>query len=172
MKFIASLEKTSTTIAVVEEDPDCWFSASDDVSLHEIAMYGSSLLHHHGFTFTLQGLGQGVWPVDVRYDLATVIEQLPGVIGALVQSQPVALQLYGQGIEKLVEFASEGDWVLATSSPIYDVDVGTIGTQRVLLADLIRQLRQLGRGFVEQVSLLEPELRDNNAMKELQKSLE
>ena len=108
----------------------------------------------------------------MRYDLATVIEQLPGVIGALVQSQPVALQLYGQGIEKLVEFASEGDWVLATSSPIYDVDVGTIGTQRVLLADLIRQLRQLGRGFVEQVSLLEPELRDNNAMKELQKSLE
>ena len=44
-------------------------------------------------------------------------------------------------------------------------ELGTVAaTRRVLLADLIRQLRQLGRGFVEQVSLLEPELRDNNAM--------
>ena len=151
MKFIASIRKSSTLIAASEEEPDCWFSASDEVPLHELAMYGSSLLDHHGFTFTLKGLGQGVWPVDVRYDLATVVEQLPDVLGALVLSQPVAMQLYGQGIEKLVEFAPEGDWVLATSSPIHDVDAGTVGTQRVLLADLTQQLRQLGRDFVEEV---------------------
>lgn len=69
------------------------------------------LLSEAGCEFKVQGFGQRDWPVDVSYDLSTVMEQLPEVTAALEKDQRAAIDLYGQGVERGLTFDPSGDLV-------------------------------------------------------------
>ncbi|WP_134661359.1 MULTISPECIES: hypothetical protein [unclassified Amycolatopsis] len=53
--------------------------------------------------FTVRGFG-GSWPVDVAYDLSTLVEQLPGLLRDLRARHDGEIDFYGQGIERTLHF--------------------------------------------------------------------
>jgi len=55
--------------------------------------------------FRVSGFGEPAWPVDVGTDLATIITQIPDVLGALHQSENTSIQFYEQGIERELFFS-------------------------------------------------------------------
>jgi hypothetical protein len=64
-----------------------------------------ALLGQTDCRFHVAGFGQDPWPVDVCYDLSTVVEQLPAALTALRHGQAAEIDFYGQGIERLFGFA-------------------------------------------------------------------
>ncbi|MYT26914.1 hypothetical protein GTW69_42750, partial [Streptomyces sp. SID7760] len=74
-----------------------------DVELSEdyesLAMDACQLLSDTDARFIVSGFGQEEWPVNISYDLSSVIEQLPAAIDALRSGSPAEIDLYGQGIE-------------------------------------------------------------------------
>ncbi|MBB1152121.1 hypothetical protein [Amycolatopsis dendrobii] len=58
--------------------------------------------------FTVRGFG-GSWPVDVAYDLSTLVEQLPRLLRDLRARRDGQIGFYGQGIERTVHFSPCGE---------------------------------------------------------------
>lgn len=58
--------------------------------------------------FTISGFGQEKWPVEVGFDLAVLLEQLPTLISAIRLSEATELDMYEQGIERQLYFVPEG----------------------------------------------------------------
>ncbi|MFJ3173808.1 hypothetical protein ACIPJK_23915 [Streptomyces roseus] len=79
-----------------------------DVELSEdyesLAMDACQLLSDTDARFIVSGFGQEEWPVNISYDLSSVIEQLPAAIDALRSGSPAEIDLYGQGIERRLTF--------------------------------------------------------------------
>ncbi len=69
-----------------------------------------------GYAFRISGFGQAEWPVDVWYDLSTLVEQLPDALAALRRGEPAEIDLYGQGVERTLIFEPAGDVVSITCS--------------------------------------------------------
>ncbi|WP_367125961.1 hypothetical protein [Streptomyces phytohabitans] len=63
-----------------------------------------ALLSETDCTFQVRGFGAH-WPVDVRYDLSTVMEQLPDLISAIRNGSVGHLDFYGQGLERVLDFS-------------------------------------------------------------------
>ncbi|MGW9122030.1 hypothetical protein ACWGRV_36420 [Streptomyces sp. NPDC055663] len=61
--------------------------------------------------FSMSGFGQDDWPVDISYDLSSVIEQLPAAIANLQRGFQAEIDLYGQGVERRLSFIPSGDLV-------------------------------------------------------------
>ncbi|MFB6578637.1 hypothetical protein ACFCYC_14650 [Streptomyces sp. NPDC056402] len=80
--------------------------SDDDESL---AMDACQLLSGTDARFFVSGFGQEAWPVNVAYDLSSVIEQLPGAIGSLGSGRSAEIDFYGQGIERRLTFVPAGD---------------------------------------------------------------
>jgi hypothetical protein len=83
--------------------------AESPEDFESLIMIGSALLADSGYEFLVSGFGQQRWPVDVGYDLSTVVEQLPDVLTSILASEIAELDFYGQGIERVVEFSRTGD---------------------------------------------------------------
>ena len=64
--------------------------------------------------FRVSGFGEPAWPVDVGTDLATIISQIPDVLGALHQSENTSIQFYEQGIERELFFSCNNSRVEMT----------------------------------------------------------
>lgn len=64
--------------------------------------------------FNIAGFGQTEWPVDVRYDLSTFVEQLPELLSRIRAGRSTEVDLYGQGVERTLRFDVEGDRIAAT----------------------------------------------------------
>ncbi|MEU0399251.1 hypothetical protein ABZ318_03205 [Streptomyces sp. NPDC006197] len=79
---------------------------SDDYE--SLAMDACQLLSETDARFIISGFGQPEWPVDVSYDLSSVIEQLPAAIDCLQQGRDARIDLYGQGVERCLLFAPAG----------------------------------------------------------------
>ena len=57
------------------------------------------------YRFQVSGFGQTSWPVDIRTDFATVLEQMPDLMTKLVHaSGDFSLDFYEQGIERELKF--------------------------------------------------------------------
>lgn len=55
--------------------------------------------------FRVGGFGQDTWPVDVAFDLASILEQLPEVIDSIYKKHyPFYLHFYEQGIQRQLVF--------------------------------------------------------------------
>ncbi|MFI8266252.1 MULTISPECIES: hypothetical protein [unclassified Streptomyces] len=84
-----------------------------DVELSEdyesLAMDTCQLLSDTDARFLVSGFGQEEWPVNISYDLSSVIEQLPSAIDALRSGRPAEIDLYGQGIERRLTFVPAGE---------------------------------------------------------------
>ncbi|MFF2330074.1 MULTISPECIES: hypothetical protein [unclassified Streptomyces] len=61
--------------------------------------------------FLISGFGQDDWPVDISYDLSSVIEQLPAAIVDLQRGSQAEIDLYGQGVERRLSFIPSGGLV-------------------------------------------------------------
>jgi hypothetical protein len=83
--------------------------------------------------FLVGGFGQPVWPVDVGYDLSSLIEQLPGLLKDLRAGNEGEVSFYGQGIERTLSFERRGhqvriqcrsgtDWVPDPDIEVLDMD--------------------------------------------------
>jgi hypothetical protein len=72
---------------------------------HEyLAMRGCAVLAEVGYTFRIGGFGQDDWGFDVPYDLSTLVEQLPELLGGLATHGLGELDFYSQGVERSVTF--------------------------------------------------------------------
>ncbi|MGP3973162.1 hypothetical protein ACTWQF_03825 [Streptomyces sp. 8N114] len=76
-----------------------------------LVMDSCELLSQTNCKFEISGFGQDSWPVDVSYDLSSVIEQLPAALTALQKDVEAVIDLYGQGIERALTFTPGGETV-------------------------------------------------------------
>lgn len=99
MAFNIALEQPSNLplLKEVTESPE------DYVSL---VIEACSLLGETDCRFLVSGFGDSSWPVDVCYDLATVLEQLPDLLATLRVGEGGVLDFFGQGVERRLEFFS------------------------------------------------------------------
>lgn len=107
--------------------------------------------------FRIGGFGQSAWPVDVRYDLSTLIEQLPDVLDKIGSRLSAKIDLYGQGVERVLRFEVNGDRVEVScesrASWIPEFDV-----QNIDHLDLLSRLESVAKEFAESLRLVWPEL--------------
>ncbi len=96
-----------------------------------------------GLQFQVDGFGDSNWPVDVKTDLASVLEQTPIIIKKLQDdSGEFILDFFGQGIERSVHFVWESELVelkcLSRTAwlpnPMYDVM--TLNEARIMFHEL------------------------------------
>ena len=65
------------------------------------------------FKFRVNGFGDSCWPLDIRTDLCTFLEQLPSAIKALDKdSGEFDIDFYEQGLERRLVFTIKGGNVL------------------------------------------------------------
>ncbi|MEN8650054.1 hypothetical protein ABCR94_05265 [Streptomyces sp. 21So2-11] len=97
--------------------------------------------------FAVGGFGQDCWPVDVSYDLSTVIEQLPDVIDSLRGGGDAEIDFYGQGVERRVSFLPLGDLIAIHCSsgtawtPTPDSETATMEEVTLLLSGLAHDFK-------------------------------
>ena len=107
--------------------------------------------------FRIGGFGQSDWRVDVRYDLSTLIEQLPDTLDKVRSRLAAEIDLYAQGVERTLRFEINGDFVTVlcesrTSwTPEFSVeDIGYSG--------LLSMLESVATEFAESLRLVWPQL--------------
>jgi hypothetical protein len=85
------------------------FEIADDYE--SLVMDFCQLLSETDCRFVVSGFGQEEWPVNVSYDLSSVIEQLPAAITNVQRGLDAEIDLYGQGIERRLDFTVSGNRV-------------------------------------------------------------
>lgn len=94
----------TTTVMVPSYDPEL-----DDV--RSVLGDVCEALEDAGARFCVQICSKERWPVTVRTDLSLVLEQLAGVLAALAAGLPTKLELYEQGVERVVSLVPGGSTV-------------------------------------------------------------
>ena len=99
--------------------------AQDDVT-RVLADICESLATSEGVDFVVRGFGQDRWPVDVRVDLAVVVEQVPGVLSAELRgardeaveiiAEPMLMKSYGVSLEQLITGFSASNSLIAAGA--------------------------------------------------------
>jgi hypothetical protein len=106
-----------TSFNIVLVAPSTATSAAEgpsDLDFQSVVMELCSRLAETDCVFRMSGFGQARWPVDIRYDLSTLVEQLPDLLGGLRANASAEVDLYGQGIERTLSFVVTGDRVTIT----------------------------------------------------------
>lgn len=79
--------------------------------------------------FRLLCCGEHPWPVDVRTDLSVFLEQLPGLLQALMEGSPsFRLRMYEQGIETVLAFTRAGGLLQVRCEPLLAGGENRFGT--------------------------------------------
>jgi hypothetical protein len=98
--------------------------------------------------FIVAGFGQEKWPVDVRTDLLTVLEQLPSIVEAVRSgTSEFELDLFEQGIERRLTFERSGDELVVTCVSGTDWQPRPF-TARLLVSKLQEMVSNLRRDFL------------------------
>jgi hypothetical protein len=80
-----------------------------DQLVHTLAAQCAALSDSGAVRFSVSGFGDEHWPVDVRTDLAVILEQLPEVSAGLREDGKVfQLNFFEQGIERYLTGKREG----------------------------------------------------------------
>lgn len=101
--FAMTLVRPATAVAAVAGPPESDFES--------LVMELCLILADTDCAFRISGFGQERWPVDVPYDLSTVVEQLPDALTQLAKGRPADIDLYGQGIERTLHLRPDGDLI-------------------------------------------------------------
>ncbi|MEO3756081.1 hypothetical protein [Streptomyces sp. B6B3] len=122
-----------------------------------LVMDACGLLATTDCRFRVSGFGQDEWPVDVAYDLSTVIEQVPQALDDFREGFDAEIDFYGQGVERLVTFAPDGETtqVRCTSRTSWTPDPEMISCSH---HDVENLLTSLEREFVTSLRLASPTL--------------
>jgi hypothetical protein len=112
--------------------------------------------------FRVDGFGQLPWPVDVRTDLLTVLEQLPDILKSIRNPgvDEFLLDFYEQGIERQVTFRKRGIWVDLRCESRLDW-VPQNDTETIRSAALEVMMRGVARVFIDCVRRLLPSVDAN-----------
>jgi hypothetical protein len=111
--------------------------------------------------FRLFCCGEQPWPVDVRTDLAILLEQLPGLLQALVEATPsFPLQMYEQGIETVLVFTRMDGMLRIHCEPLLAGGENRFGAHDEVLAveALVRALADVLSNFIECCERVCPQL--------------
>lgn len=135
-------------------------SASDDSAVDDLVtltIEGSQRLEDAGYGFFVSGFGDKDWPVDVRYDLSTILEQLPDVMPALRSSEESVLQFPGQGIDRALDLMPTGTEVTirCRSATSWRPDPAI---ERIGRRELESLFSDLASDFVDALQVLRPTL--------------
>lgn len=94
--------------------------------------------------FVVSGFGQASWPVDVRTDLAVLLEQIPNAISSIDLGAPLTLDFYEQGLERKIHFTPQGETYSARCESWTawrpDPAIETIGTSH--LREMLSNIRE------------------------------
>ena len=131
-------------------------SASDHAS---VVMDACELLAATNTEFRMSGFGNNHWPVDVSYDLSTFMEALPAALAALTAGEAAEIDMYGQGIERTLAFARNGDEVTISCQSRTSWRPSP-GTETMPYADLLTMLQQVAREFDAALAALWPVCED------------
>ena len=111
----------------------------------ELVMDACDLLAEAGCRFAVSGFGQDDWPVvDVAYDFAVVLEDVPRARADLLAGRAAVLDFGGQGVERVVTMQPGPDGVRLTCSsrctwkPSFE-ETALLPELLELLDDLLRQ---------------------------------
>jgi hypothetical protein len=75
-----------------------------DLDYDSLVMEACEVLAETDCAFTIRGFGTYDWPVDLAYDLSTLVEQLPDLLDDLRAHRVGKVDLYGQGVERTLYF--------------------------------------------------------------------
>lgn len=121
-----------------------------------IVMELCSRLAETDCVFRMAGFGQKQWPVDIRYDLSTLVEQLPELLSALRSNGSVEVDLYGQGVERTLSFVVAGDRVTTACASrtgwIPNPDV-----EEIDLAELLAMIESVAFEFAKFMRMVWPQ---------------
>lgn len=113
-----------------------------------LVMDACQILSETDCQFRVSGFGQDDWPVDVSYDLSTVMEQLPEAMRSLQCDEPATIDFYGQGVERCLTFTPRDDLVVvecASSTqwqPNPSVEEAPLNDVLSLFGELRRQFKR------------------------------
>jgi hypothetical protein len=74
-------------------------------------MEACELLTELNCQFEVAGFGSSPWPVDITYDLSTLLEQIPLLAQSLGEDQNAEVDFYGQGLERTLSFSRIDSYV-------------------------------------------------------------
>jgi hypothetical protein len=78
-----------------------------------IVMDLCAVLAESDCSFEISGFGQYEWPVDVRYDLSTLMEQFPETLSQIRSGGSAEIDLYGQGVQRSLRFEPRGNGLVS-----------------------------------------------------------
>jgi hypothetical protein len=144
--------------------PDEPLDPSVDLDSYEtLVMYACELLSRTDARFHLGGFGSEDWNLDIRYDFSIFMEQFPELMHALASRSEFQLDLYSQGIERVLIFHPHDDSVQircisGTSSwtPFPDIEIIRSSDLRRMLSDVGTDFAEALRSIDERIGGMEP----------------
>ncbi|MFD7428352.1 hypothetical protein ACFV6Z_15030 [Streptomyces sp. NPDC059818] len=129
----------------------------DNDDYQYLVIEGCSSLSETDCRFAIGGFGQDDWKFDIEYDMSSFLEGLPELLAALESGRVVAIDLYPQGVERVLTFTPQGDVVSVecTSRTSWTPDPRMECHD---LAELLRMARKLATDFSKAVSAAAPEI--------------
>lgn len=136
------------------EDRDLAEAAED---LDSAALLLCDLLEEAGGVFRAGGFDQEPWRVDVRFDLASIVPQLPALLESLESGEQAELDFFEQGTQRAVTAAYDGDRVRLQCRS-YGKWRPQVPSEAADRAEFARMVRGLARGFAESLDVVAPEV--------------
>jgi hypothetical protein len=140
--FSMTLKKLNTTIPYRGNSRSGQYSSETDDIRSIFADICDILAEMRAVEFSAGGFGQEKWPVDVRYDLLTTIEQVEPVLDSLSQGVRVDLNFPEQGMQRAIHMQPINDIVqLSCSSfgmwrPTEEIDEIDVAKLKSMVAEV------------------------------------
>lgn len=150
MTFYIEL-RTADIHSVAERE---YLEPNEDLEL--VAVPLCALLAEAGLIFMAGGFGDESWPVDVRYDLSSVIPQIPAVIESCTSGLTAELDFFEQGIQRKVCITYQGEQVTLRCKSYGDW-LPRIETEVSARNDFVKLIVGFARSFAEAVTMIAPE---------------
>lgn len=128
-----------------------------DLDFDSVVMDLCQVLAETDCTFRIAGFGQSQWPVDVRYDLSTLVEQLPDVLTQIRAHESAEIDLYGQGIERTLRFGIHEDGVIVSCVSRTRWAPNPV-KEELSYSELVSMLESVAAEFGESLRLIWPQL--------------
>ena len=157
MTFFVKLDVSAVKAPAVDHDIDL------EGDLDEIAIPLCDLLADAGAVFSAGGFGDERWPVDVRYDFAGLVPDLPAVVSGIKHQSPVDLDFFEQGIQRTVSAELEGD-LAKLSCRSFGKWVPTQPSDEMPRTAFELMINDLVVGFLQATAIVVPELASATAL--------
>ena len=96
--------------ACLKVPQDIYEPLEDAQDYEYLVMVGASLLEDAGYLFEMEGFGFA-WNLDVAYDMSAFIESLPSFLAKFRSEGEGEIDLYPQGVERLLTFSCDDESV-------------------------------------------------------------